>query len=113
MSTDYPQAIPFMEIHGTSDRISLWNGDPTGEGGWGAYLSVPTALSHIICANKCRTYSKQEIQSERKRVFKHTYGSGLADVILYEVEDGDHSSSESYIDTCAEIWDFFKKSVVP
>ncbi len=113
MSTDYPQAIPFMEIHGTSDRISLWNGDPTGEGGWGAYLSVPTALSHIICANKCRTYSKQEIQSERKRVFKHTYGSGLADVILYEVEDGDHSWSESYIDTCAEIWDFFKKSVVP
>ena len=113
MSTDYPQAIPFMEIHGTSDRISLWNGDPTGEGGWGAYLSVPTALSHIISANKCRTYSKEEIPSERKRVFKHTYGSGLADVILYEVEDGDHSWSESYIDTCGEIWDFFKKSVVP
>ena len=36
-----------MEVHGTEDKTSKWEGDPFNEGGWGSYLSsrpfsVPT-----------------------------------------------------------------------
>ena len=28
--------VPLMEVHGTADKTSMWEGDPTDTGGWGA-----------------------------------------------------------------------------
>lgn len=115
MSTDYRSPIPFMEVHGTDDSVSAWCGDPENRGGWGAYLSVPAALSHIISANRCVGETISEIPSEHKRVILHRFTGGLpafkngspADVLLYEVLGGDHSWSDRYIPTCDLVWDFF------
>lgn len=115
MSTDYRRPVPFMEVHGTDDSVSAWCGDPENRGGWGAYLSVPAALSHIISANRCVGETISEIPSEHKRVILHRFTGGLpafkngspADVLLYEVLGGDHSWSERYIPTCDLVWDFF------
>ena len=115
MSTDYRRPVPFMEVHGTDDSVSAWCGDPENRGGWGAYLSVPTALSHIISANRCVGETVSEIPSEHKRVILHRFSGGLpafkngspADVLLYEVLGGDHSWSDRYIPTCDLVWDFF------
>ena len=115
MSTDYRRPVPFMEVHGTDDAISNWCGDPENRGGWGAYLSVPAALSHIISANRCVGETVTEIPAERKRVLLHRFSGGLpafrngpsADVLLYEVIGGDHSWSDRYIPTCDLVWDFF------
>ena len=35
--------VPLLEIHGTADRTTRWDGDPDNEGGWGAYVAVPLA----------------------------------------------------------------------
>lgn len=119
MSTDYRRPVPFMEVHGTDDSVSAWCGDPENRGGWGAYLSVPAALSHIISANRCVGETISEIPSEHKRVILHRFTGGLpafkngspADVLLYEVLGGDHSWSDRYIPTCDLIWEFFSRYV--
>ena len=41
-----PRPIPLFEIHGTEDRTTRWEGDLGNEGGWGAYVSVPTAVGY-------------------------------------------------------------------
>ena len=119
MSTDYRRPVPFMEVHGTDDSVSAWCGDPENHGGWGAYLSVPAALSHIISANRCVGETISEIPSEHKRVILHRFTGGLpafkngspADVLLYEVRGGDHSWSDRYIPTCDLVWEFFSRYV--
>lgn len=119
MSTDYRRPIPFMEVHGTADKTSVWDGDPQNKGGWGAYLSVPSAVSHIVSANRCVALSTTEIPAEYKRVFLHHFTEGIpshkggpsSEVLLYEVRGGDHSWSERYIPTCDLIWEFFSRYV--
>lgn len=119
MSTDYRRPVPFMEVHGTDDSVSAWCGDPENRGGWGAYLSVPAALSHIISANRCVGETVSEIPSEHKKVILHRFTGGLpafkngfpADVLLYEVLGGDHSWSDRYIPTCDLVWEFFSRYV--
>lgn len=119
MSTDYRSPVPFMEVHGTDDSVSAWCGDPENRGGWGAYLSVPAALSHIISANRCVGETVSEIPSEHKKVILHRFTGGLpafkngtpADVLLYEVLGGDHSWSDRYIPTCDLVWEFFSRYV--
>lgn len=119
MSTDYRRPIPFMEVHGTDDKISAWDGDPQNKGGWGAYLSVPSAVSHIVSANRCVALSTTEIPAEHKRVILHHFTEGIpsrkggpsSEVLLYEVQGGDHSWSERYIPTCDLIWEFFSRYV--
>lgn len=115
MSTDYRRPVPFMEVHGTADKISAWDGDPQNKGGWGAYLSVPSAVSHIVSANRCVALSTTEIPAEHKRVILHHFTEGIpsrkggpsSEVLLYEVRGGDHSWSDRYIPTCDLVWDFF------
>lgn len=119
MSTDYRRPIPFMEVHGTADKTSAWDGDPQNKGGWGAYLSVPSAVSHIVSANRCVALSTTEIPAEYKRVILHHFTEGIpsrrggpsSEVLLYEVRGGDHSWSERYIPTCDLIWEFFSRYV--
>lgn len=119
MSTDYRRPVPFMEVHGTADKISAWDGDPQNKGGWGAYLSVPSAVSHIVSANRCVALSTTEIPAEHKKVILHHFTEGIpsrrgdpsSEVLLYEVRGGDHSWSERYIPTCDLIWEFFSRYV--
>lgn len=119
MSTDYRRPVPFMEVHGTDDKTSAWDGDPQNKGGWGAYLSVPSAVSHIVSANRCVALSTTEIPAEHKRVILHHFTEGIpsrkggpsSEVLLYEVRGGDHSWSDRYIPTCDLVWEFFSRYV--
>lgn len=119
MSTDYRRPVPFMEVHGTADKTSAWDGDPQNKGGWGAYLSVQSAVSHIVSANRCVALSTTEIPAEHKRVILHHFTEGIpsrkggpsSEVLLYEVRGGDHSWSERYIPTCDLVWEFFSRYV--
>lgn len=115
MSKDFRKPVPFMEVHGTADAISNWEGDPLNNGGWGAYLPVLVAISHMVAADRCTSYSVENIPAQYKKVTLHKYGSGApawkdgpqSEVLLYEVSGGDHSWSDRYIDTCALVMDFF------
>ena len=105
--------VPFMEIHGTSDKTSHWEGDPDGKYGWGAYVSVPSAVSAIVSQDKCAGYEKTELtplSPESRKVTLHRYfaGENGSEVRLYEVTGGTHSWALKDMDTCREIWNFFK-----
>lgn len=117
--------VPFMEVHGTGDKTSLWEGDMENKGNWGWYLSVPSGIANRVAINKCTLYSVskldplrtepvfdadgKEILRASRPVILHHYTGGLngADVKLYEVQGGDHTWAEQDFDCYGAIIEFF------
>ena len=50
--------VPMMEVHGTQDHTSEWEGDPDNAGGWGSYISVPLAIGRWA-DEACRRGARQ------------------------------------------------------
>lgn len=108
--------VPLMEVHGTEDRTSLWNGDPENKGGWGAYISVPQAVALWASEARCTREITEKLPLKNREVTLHRYVDGFpawdggpdTEVWLYEVEGGKHSWAEEDMDTYAEIWRFFR-----
>ena len=63
-SLEAKEPVPLLEIHGTADRTSLWEGDPENEGGWGEYISVPLAAGYWAAVNRC-THEQTDTPSQR------------------------------------------------
>lgn len=106
--------VPFMEIHGTADKVSMWNGDPGNTGGWGAYTSVPAAVGAVATANRCQSYALENVTTKSDAthtVTRHTYSDSPSgcDVVLYEVADGAHTWHDKDIDTGEIILSFFDR----
>ena len=111
--------VPLMEVHGTADKTSLWNGDLADEGGWGAYISVPSSVGRWSAEARC-TYEVREalpLKSDSSHpIVLHRYvgcdpawkGGPAIEVRLYEVIGGKHSWAQDDMDTCQAVWDFFK-----
>ena len=109
-----PCPRPFLEIHGTEDRTSEWNGDLQNNGGWGAYLSVPIAVGYWIARNRCTTVQTDSLPGLRpngRYTLKYYYSGGDADVCLYEVKGGTHSSLADDVNVGQLIWNFFEKLI--
>ena len=45
--------VPILEIHGTNDNVTLWDGDMENEDGWGSYLSIPDIIDYWVETNSC------------------------------------------------------------
>jgi len=114
---DAPRPAPFMEIHGTKDRLSPWEGDIDNKGGWGSGLSVPVGINYWVAKNRCTHEVTERIESlkgdEGHRIIKHSYSGSPTgcDVLLYEVVDGVHSWHTGDINVGEEIWKFFSRYV--
>ena len=110
-----PHPIPLFEIHGTEDRTTLWEGDLGNEGGWGAYVSVPTAVGYWAAKNKCLAERIDTLPSRPGglQVIAHRYTEGTDgnEVWLYETVGGKHSWKETGVDTGEELWKFFSRYV--
>ena len=37
--------VSILEVHGTQDNVTYWQGDPNNNDGWGAYPSIPNTIS--------------------------------------------------------------------
>ena len=102
--------VPFMEVHGTADKTSMWNGDLENTGGWGAYIAVPDAVQAWVKENGCQpdeeTTPLPLLNSDSLPVILHRW-EGEAEVLLYEVQGGKHSWLLAHLDTCTLICDFF------
>ncbi len=111
--------VPLMEVHGTKDTISEWNGDLTNAGGWGVYIGVPQAVNLWATEARCTHEVTEKFPILRNEVILHRYAGGKpaweggpdTEVWFYEVINGDHSWAEKDMNTCQEIWRFFKKYV--
>ena len=110
-----PHPIPLFEIHGTEDRTTRWEGDLGNEGGWGAYVSVPTAVGYWAAKNKCLAERVDTLPSRPGglQVIAHRYTEGTDgnEVWLYETVGGKHSWKETGVDTGEELWKFFSRYV--
>ncbi len=113
---DAKKAVPLMEVHGTADKTSCWDGDPFNEGGWGAYLAIPQAVAYWAAQARCTYEETVEMPLVRNKVIMHRYMGGepiwkdgpAVEVRLYEVIGGKHTWALNDMDTCREIWNFFK-----
>lgn len=113
---DAKKPVPLMEVHGTMDKTSRWEGDPFNEGGWGSYLAVPQAVGYWAAQARCTHEETIEMPLVRNKVILHKYNGGepaweggpAVEVRLYEVIGGKHTWALNDMDTCKEIWEFFK-----
>ena len=113
---DAKKPVPLMEVHGTMDKTSKWEGDPFNEGGWGSYLAVPQAVGYWAAQARCTHEETIEMPLVRNKVILHKYNGGepaweggpAVEVRLYEVIGGKHTWALNDMDTCKEIWEFFK-----
>lgn len=108
--------VPFMEIHGTADKTSMWDGDHLNTGGWGAYIPVPLAVQAIAANNRCTTAVTDTVPSLRPAehpVTRTVYSDSPsgADVVLYRVEGGKHSWHAADLDTGEILWQFFSRYI--
>ena len=109
------KAVPIMEVHGTEDKTSMWQGDPFNTGGWGAYISVPQAVGLWVAQAKCTHEVTEELPLVRNKVILHKYMGGVpaweggpaTEVRLYEIVGGKHTWGLGDMDTCREMWKFF------
>ena len=103
--------VPLMEVHGTADKTSMWEGDPTDTGGWGAYIAVPAAVGYWAAQARCTHEETTTLpQKGEHPVVLHRYlgGDDGVEVRLYEVQGAKHSWHLADMDTCEEMWRFFR-----
>ena len=110
---NYTEPIAFMEVHGTGDTTSRWEGDPTNQYGWGAYLAVPLAVEAVVAGNKCMYQESTELPAiANKVIFHRYYGSPSGkEVHFYEVTNGGHNWATDSFDSCRTIMEFFKSNM--
>ena len=111
------KAVPLMEVHGTMDKTSNWNGDPTNAGGWGEYIAVPMAVGIWAAEARCTHTETTELPRKGNKVSLHRHlggepawaGGPAIEVRLYEIVGGKHKWGLDDMDTCEEMWQFFSK----
>lgn len=104
--------VPLMEVHGTADKTSMWEGDPADTGGWGAYIAVPAAVGYWAAQARCTHEETTTLpQKGEHPVVLHRYlgGDDGIEVRLYEVQGAKHSWHLADMDTCEEMWAFFSR----
>ena len=102
--------VPLMEVHGTADKTSMWEGDPQDTGGWGPYIAVPAAVGYWAAQARCTHEETSELPRKGEHpVILHRYlgGDDGIEIRLYEVQGAKHSWHLSDMDTCEEMWRFF------
>ena len=113
--------VPLMEIHGTADNITPWEGDVDGSDGYGPYLGTVASVEHFVGAYGLETYEVEDLpnlsNSDGSEVVLHrwTGASSAAEVRLYEVVGGRHdwpgAGGNQDIVAAEEIWSFFSAYV--
>ena len=112
--------VPILEIHGTADDVSLYEGDLENMDGWGSYPSTPDAMAFFV---NLFGISLQESGSfedvvpwDESTVDYQKWGIAGAcpQVWLYTVQGGGHSWPGTWgnqdIDASLEAWQFFAQA---
>ena len=132
------RSIPIFEIHGTEDKISVFEGDMEDRDGWGAYYDLPSTIAFWVTENKLN--HKESIQLPDKDqgdgsviIFDRYFSEDIAnEVWFYKVQGGTHTwpgwetdirwwknpliwyylrTGNNDIDTAQEVWSFFRKYI--
>ena len=107
-SCDPSLPVPVLEIHGTNDNVTWWEGDPNDLGGWGPYIGTEEGIDFWVDINACT--SSEDIPLPNTNTINHRYFdcNDNTEVWLYEVVGGGHDwpgySSQ-------KIWSFFSSFI--
>ena len=111
------QNVGIIEIHGTQDNVTYYNGDYNNQDGWGAYPSIPATIDFFVDLYDLglnATGNFPNISSnDGSTVSYQKYGveDECAKVWLYTVSGGGHDWPGAYgnmdIDSSREAWLFF------
>lgn len=111
------QEVSIMEIHGTQDNVTYYDGDPN-DSFWGPYPSQDEVIDFWVQNNNCQLvesgYLPNIIENDGSEVFVEKYSSSTTNthIWFYKVEGGGHdwpgSSGNMDINSEEEIWKFFQ-----
>ena len=133
-SCELENSIPLFEIHGTADKVSLFEGDLLNAGGWGAYYDLPSTVEFFAEENQLAQKSVKQISSKDNGAdydifFERYWTEGFEEEVwLYRIEEGRHvwpgtkfkwwsnpiawyyfGSGNEDINASEEVWAFVKK----
>ena len=118
------KAVSILEIHGTQDNVTYWQGDPNNNDGWGAYPSIPNTISFFTnmfgLTNLSSSVFPDIDPTDGSTVSSDKYNSLLtsscSEVWLYTVNGGGHDWPGAYgnmdISASREAWLFFEQLCV-
>ena len=126
--------VPVFEIHGTADKISLYEGDLNNEKGWGAYYDLPSTIDFFAKRYQLVNRSVKQITSKESGAdydifFERHWADDLEEEVwMYRIEGGRHvwpgkrfrwrddpmarlyfGTGNEDINASEEVWAFFKK----
>lgn len=109
--------VSILEVHGTQDNVTYFDGDPNNIDGWGAYPSIPETVSYFNNLFGLQLLSTEDFPNintnDGSTVSSEKYGASTSctEVWLYTVEGGGHDWPGAYgnmdIDASREAWLFF------
>ena len=109
--------VSILEVHGTQDNVTYFDGDPNNIDGWGAYPSIPetiTFFNNLFGLQLVSTENFPNINTnDGSTVSSEKYGSSnsCTEVWLYTVQGGGHDWPGAYgnmdIEASREAWLFF------
>lgn len=133
-SCELNSPVPVFEIHGTADKISLFEGDLNNQEGWGAYYDLPSTIDFFAERYQLTNKSVKQITSKESGAeydifFERHWSNNLEEEVwMYRIEDGRHvwpgikfnwwnnplaryyfGSGNEDINASEEVWAFFKK----
>ncbi len=113
------EAVSILEIHGTQDNVTYFDGDPTNQDNWGAYPSIPQTIDFFTDLFGIQLQESFEFENvntdDGSAVSADKYGAvgSCAQVWLYTVNGGGHDWPGAYgnmdIDSSREAWLFFQE----
>lgn len=108
------QRTPFLELHGTNDDVTWWDGDPDNRGGWGPYLGQLEAFTRLSELYELNTYSESILPTPvndqgQPFVTSLSWSSDrdAMEVVLVRVDGGGHFWGG--LGTSQGVWDFFER----
>ena len=133
-SCELNSPVPVFEIHGTADKISLFEGDLNNKQGWGAYYDLPSTIDFFAERYQLVNKSVKQITSKESGAdydifFERHWTDDLEEEVwMYRIEGGRHvwpgskfkwwddplarlyfGSGNEDINASEEVWAFFKK----
>jgi polyhydroxybutyrate depolymerase len=100
-----------LEIHGTADQVTFWDGDPGNVGGWGAYLSQMAAMQFLAEEYGLEQTVEAPIpelsEAWDRPVVATRWSTAVDDteVTLLRIEGGAHVWPG--VEASGAVWDFF------
>jgi polyhydroxybutyrate depolymerase len=111
------QNVSIMEIHGTEDNVTYYDGD-LNDTFWGPYPGQEEVIDFWVQNNNCQMlesgYLPNNATNDGSEVFVKKYSSSTTNthIWFYKIEGGGHdwpgSNGNMDIDSAEEIWKFFK-----